>query len=127
MFDETLIALKEIQKTHDLESFFGWKEGQFFEAKESRGYNLEEQKDRVELTKDVSAFANSQSGILIVGLVTEKPNLQEKIDVVTKLDLIVLSAFQKEKLEGIIRDNIQGKLQTCKLIPLKAKTRVCLF
>lgn len=78
MFDETLKTLKEIQQTRDLEKFIGWKEDQFFEAKESRGYNLDEQKDRVELTKDVSAFANSQGGILVVGIVTEKPIIRKR-------------------------------------------------
>jgi hypothetical protein len=65
-----------------------------------------------ELAKDVSAFSNSDGGIIIYGIEEEnhKP---------TEFSFVDGSVFTKEWLENIIDGNIQPRIQGIKIIPVR--------
>ena len=67
----TIERFKEIVDSKNLDQLIGHAENNFFDAKESF-YNLSEQKDKHELCKDITAFANNNGGYLIIGCKTEK-------------------------------------------------------
>ena len=67
----TIERFKEIVDSKNLDQLIGHAENNFFDAKESF-YNLSDQKDKHELCKDITAFANNNGGYLIIGCKTEK-------------------------------------------------------
>lgn len=70
-----------------------------------------------EISKDVSAFANSGGGVIIYGVrefdEKEKSHLPEKIDPVNRVN------YTKEWLEQIINSNISPKIKGVKIIPIQ--------
>lgn len=70
-----------------------------------------------ELAKDVSAFSNSDGGIIVYGIEEEnhKP---------TKLSFIDGSILTKEWLEDIIDGNIQPRIQGIKIIPVRIENNL---
>lgn len=78
------------------------------------GKNGEKKK---EISKDVSAFTNSDGGVIIYGVKefdeTEKRHLPEKIDPVNG------NAFSKEWLEQIINSNIAPRINGIKITPVQ--------
>lgn len=70
-----------------------------------------------ELAKDISAFANSDGGIIIYGMIEEnhKP---------TALDFIDGETLNKEWLENVIDSNIQQKIQGIKIFPIRVDTDI---
>jgi len=73
-------------------------------------------KDVKEISKDVSAMANSDGGIIIYGVKEfddkERKHKPEKISPINRLD------FSKERLEHLIKDNISPKLDTLRIHPI---------
>jgi len=71
---------------------------------------------RKEIAKDISAFANSDGGIIIYGIrefqEEEKRHMPEKIDPVNRKE------FTKEWLEQVISGNIAPKIQDLKITPV---------
>lgn len=67
----TVEKLKEILKSKELEQFIGYAENHFFDAKKDF-YNLNDSKDKHEMCKDITAFANNDGGYLLIGCETEK-------------------------------------------------------
>lgn len=68
-----------------------------------------------EISKDVSAFANSDGGIIIYGIKEYKQDtkfLPEKIDPVKR------NEFSKETLEQVINSNISPKVSGVKITPI---------
>jgi hypothetical protein len=70
-----------------------------------------------EISKDVSAFANSAGGIIIYG-VSEyddkaKSHLPEKIDVINRIE------FSKEWLEQVINSNISPRIRDINITPIQ--------
>lgn len=67
-----------------------------------------------EISKDVSAMANSDGGILIYGISEDKINkhLPEKIDPINRKE------FSKEWLEQIIQDKIRPRISNFKIYPI---------
>ena len=67
-----------------------------------------------EISKDVSALANSDGGILIYGIKEDKVNkhLPDKIDPINRKD------FTKEWLEQIIQDKIRPRISEFKIYPI---------
>ncbi|MHA7111764.1 AlbA family DNA-binding domain-containing protein [Sunxiuqinia elliptica] len=65
-----------------------------------------------EIAKDVSAFANSDGGIIIYGMVEEnhKP---------LKVDFVDGEDITKEWLENVIDSNIQQKIQDVRIYPIR--------
>lgn len=70
-----------------------------------------------EISKDVSAFANSGGGLIIYGISEfkekDKSHLPEKINPVNRLD------YSKEWLEQIINSNISPKIKGVKIYPVQ--------
>lgn len=64
-------SFKEIIDSKELDSLIGYAENDFFDAKEVF-YNLSDPKDKHEMCKDITAFANNTGGHLIIGCKTEK-------------------------------------------------------
>ncbi|MFZ2961291.1 MAG: RNA-binding domain-containing protein [Candidatus Ozemobacteraceae bacterium] len=93
MFDDLMMLVKTAQEDGDFAKFIGLKENLWFEAKGSAAYDFTKLHDILEFAKDVSAFANAEGGILIIGLRTEKQT-DEQVDVVTTLDLLELSGVR---------------------------------
>lgn len=80
--------------------------------------SLSKQNDKTtEISKDVSAFANSDGGILIYGIKEDKINkhLPEKIDPINRKD------YTKEWLEQIIQDKIRPRINYFKIHPIEIK------
>jgi hypothetical protein len=69
-----------------------------------------------EISKDVSAFANSNGGVIIYGIKEfdekSKAHLPEKIDPVSRVDI------SKEWLEQVISTKIQPKIEGVEIIPV---------
>lgn len=77
--------------------------------------SLDKQNNKTtEISKDVSALANSDGGILIYGIKEDKVNkhLPEKIDPINRKD------FTKEWLEQIIQDKIGPRISNFKIHPI---------
>jgi hypothetical protein len=109
MYEEIKNLTKRIKESRDFSPFIGMVEDDYFEAKESRGYDLDNYNNQVELTKDVSAFANATGGLLVIGLVTEREQTL-KIDKVAKLDPVGAKTYNINKLSGILRNGIYPKI-----------------
>ncbi|MEW6711142.1 MAG: ATP-binding protein [Candidatus Riflebacteria bacterium] len=110
MYEEFKKLLDGIKESRDFSPFVGMVEDDYFEAKESRGYDLDNFNNQVELTKDVSAFANASGGLLVIGLVTDREQTS-KIDRVAKLDLFDSGVYNIGKLTGILRSGIHPALE----------------
>ena len=65
-----------------------------------------------ELSKDVSAFANSDGGIIIYGM-------QEENHKPKSIDFVDGELFNKEWLENVIDSNIQQKIQGIRIYPIR--------
>jgi hypothetical protein len=70
-----------------------------------------------EISKDVSAFANSDGGVIIYGISEfnepEKSHLPEKIDPINRTE------YSKEWLEQVINSNISPKIKGIKIFPIQ--------
>lgn len=78
--------------------------------------SLDKQNNKTtEISKDVSAFANSDGGVIIYGIKEDKVNkhLPEKIDPVNRKN------FTKEWLEQIIQDKIRPRISDFKIHPIE--------
>lgn len=78
--------------------------------------SLDKQNNKTtEISKDVSAFANSDGGIIIYGIKEDKINkhLPEKIDPINR------KVFSKEWLEQVIQDKIRPRISDFKIYPIE--------
>lgn len=70
-----------------------------------------------EISKDVSAFANSGGGVIIYGIKEfdeeEKRHLPERVDVISRIE------FPKEWIEQVINSNISPKIQGISITPIE--------
>ena len=82
------------------------------EYKSSKSLDRNDQKKLNEISKDVSAFANANGGILIYGM-SEKEHLPECIDPIER------SEVDKEWLEQKIQDTIRPKIENIKIQPIE--------
>ncbi|MBD0822647.1 AlbA family DNA-binding domain-containing protein [Aestuariibaculum marinum] len=69
-------------------------------------------KKKLEIAKDVSAFANSDGGYIIYGI-------EEENHKASKISPIDGNEFTKEWLEQIIQTRIQRKIESVKIIPIR--------
>lgn len=76
--------------------------------------------DAVEITKDISAMANSGGGVVIYGI---KEFAKPKKHLPEKIDPIDLATFSKERLEHII-NTIRPRLTEFKIIPVSLSSSV---
>lgn len=105
--DLTIETLKDFISTHPEENLhMEFKSGQFF------SYD-----HRVGISKEVSSFANSDGGILIIGVTEKKDKGKSFAD---KLDGVLISPkHSKESLENILISNISPPIDSVNITPLE--------
>ena len=69
-------------------------------------------KKKVEIAKDVSAFANSDGGIIVYGI-------EERDHKAYALSYIDGNTYTKEWLEQVIQDNIQRRIEGLEIFPIR--------
>jgi len=100
----------EILKSRVFERFKGVCEGSVFEAKGKVPYDLNSAEGRYELAKDVTAFANSEGGHIVVGLQHRRlPN--ENTDEVHDLDLLPQITFPATQIGGVLKEYVHPKIK----------------
>lgn len=85
-----------------------------FKAAEALGRSDNKRK---EISKDISAFANSDGGVIIYGL-------NEKNHKAHSLSFIDGNEFTKEWLEQIISSSIQRKISDLKIVPVRFENNI---
>jgi hypothetical protein len=98
-------SIKAILDTRQFDALLGQDEDAWFEAKGRSPYDFATPAGRYELAKDVSAFANTDGGILIVGLTTT-PLAEMRTERVTAHDLCTQAEFDVGQYLGIIREYV---------------------
>jgi hypothetical protein len=76
--------------------------------------SLIESKNHADVSKDVSAFANSDGGVLVYGVVEEK-HVPVQVDAG-----VPTSAMNRERLENLITSNISPRVDGLEIYPLEA-------
>jgi len=112
--DIDIEQIQSIISDKDLSKFIGTKENFYFEAKNRNPYDLSNPNGRYELVKDVTAFANSQGGFLIIGLNTEQL-IEENTDCISTLDLSDYKDFNINSYEGVIKDFVYPSIKNLKI------------
>jgi hypothetical protein len=69
-----LDQIKKILESGDFDQFVGVVEGNFFDGKKEP-YRLSDGREKLELAKDVSSFANAEGGAIVIGAVTKKDDV----------------------------------------------------
>jgi hypothetical protein len=106
----TFASIKAILGTRQFNTLIGQDEDAYFEAKGRNPYDFTTPGGRYELAKDVSAFANADGGILIVGLTTA-PLAEMRTERVTAHDLCTQAEFDVAQYQGLIRDYIHPAIK----------------
>lgn len=119
MEDEHLSDLKSIEKIlidGDLTKLIGMPEGLWFEAKRKDAYDLNSENYRIELSKDVSSFANAEGGFIVIGLCAERSK-NKHVEVVNSFDLVSQKIFEESRsqYEGIVKDYIHPRLDNLEI------------
>lgn len=107
LFDKEIYTIKDIQYLIDN----GVEESIHLDFK-AAGALAKDDKKKNEIAKDVSAFANSDGGIIIYGI----SEIGHKADSYSFVDGDI---FTKEWLEQIINSNIQKRINNIRIIPLR--------
>src|SRR5690606_6095200 len=78
----------------------------------SAGALSKQESVKKEISKDISAFANSDGGIIFYGL-------DEKNHVASNVSFIDGNIFTKEWIENIVLSTIQPRIDDLKIIPIR--------
>ncbi|MBV9880968.1 MAG: ATP-binding protein [Gemmatirosa sp.] len=105
MADDHFDRVDSCLASRELGSLIGLEEGIRFEAKRAAAYRIDSAASRYELAKDVSALANANGGMIVIGVATERAE-SEMLDRVSALDLVPPDAVKPSALEGIIREHV---------------------
>jgi predicted HTH transcriptional regulator len=97
--------IKQILTNEELDQFVGLKEDLWFDAKQKHGYDFSSPDGRIELAKDVSGFANSDGGYLVIGLETAVV-VEEKTETVSAVALLSRADFKIGQVQGLIKEHI---------------------
>lgn len=101
--------IAQILASADFVQLIGTAEDIFLEVK-SAPFDLATAAGRYELAKDVSAFANSQGGYLLIGLRTARsPTTQ--VDIIDQVALISQGAFNAAQYAGVIGEYISPTIE----------------
>lgn len=108
----SLIDKEEINK-NDIEQLIKTKaeESIYIDFKQADALGMNDKK-KLELAKDVSAFANSAGGIIIYGI-------KEINHVADSYSYIDGNVYSKEWIEQIIQSRIQSKIDGLRIIPIR--------
>jgi hypothetical protein len=100
----------EILSSRMFDRFKGLREGSHFEAKGKVPYDLNSAAGRYELAKDVTAFANSEGGHIVVGLQHTRLS-NENTDEVHDLDLFPQTDFPVAQIGGVLKEYVHPKIK----------------
>lgn len=106
--------MKEILTQKDVEEIISnqLQESTYLEFKRGDVFKSTDKKDiSIEISKDVSAFANSDGGIIIYGI-------EEKNHIASSIVPVDATLCSKERLEQIIDSNIQRRIPGLKIHPI---------
>src|SRR3984957_16114180 len=103
-------SVKAILDAHNYAALIGLDEDTWLEAKGKNPYDFNTPYGHYELAKDVSAFANADGGILIVGLTTTRLP-ESKIERISAHDLCTQAEFPIEQYRGLIRTHIHPSIK----------------
>ncbi len=103
--DLLLLINNKVEERHDLE------------YKRCAALELGDDRKKIEISKDVSALANSAGGTIVYGIIEDK---HVPIEIDAGFDPSVIS---KERLEQVILGNIRPRLQGIKINPIHLGTR----
>jgi predicted HTH transcriptional regulator len=107
-------SIKTILDNHAYESLIGLEEDTWLEAKGRNPYDFTTPGGRYELAKDVSAFANADGGILIVGLTTILlPSA--KTERITAHDFCTQEEFSVEQYQGLIKEHVYPAIKDLRI------------
>ena len=83
----SLNTLKEIIEQGDFDALIGHTENEFFECKRAI-YLLSDERNKRELAKDVSSFANLNGGYILIGPQTKRNDLHlgDEVETISFLD-----------------------------------------
>jgi predicted HTH transcriptional regulator len=98
-------SIKTILDSHAYDALIGLEEDTWLEVKGRNPYDFATPEGRFELAKDVSAFANADGGILIVGLTTVR-SPAAKTERITAHELCTPDEFTVEQYRGLIKEHV---------------------
>lgn len=99
-----------ILKGGDLDQFIGAMESDEFECK-AEPYRLDDKRQKFELAKDVSSFANARGGVIVIGLVTERDSVLSG-DVVRGQRFLDEGSINIAQYHDVLNSWLYPKLQT---------------
>lgn len=106
-FEKTEYSIDDLTALIDNEA----EESVHLEFKEARSLSKDDKK-KAEIAKDVSAFANSDGGIIVYGI-------EEQEHKAHALSYIDGNTYTKEWLEQVIQDNIQRRIEGLEIFPIR--------
>jgi len=107
-------SIKAILDTRQFAALIGLDEDTWLEAKGKNPYDFTTPAARYELAKDITAFANAEGGILLVGLTTA-PAADAKTERITAHDLCSQADFDAPQYLGIIKGHVYPGIRDLKI------------
>jgi len=109
MVDTTMEKIKEIINSRNFSNFVHLKENLYFDAKREQ-YDAASPSSRYEIAKDVSAFANSEGGYIVIGLNTKRID-EQLTEEVESLNLLQEETFNVGAHKSIIAQFIYPSIR----------------
>ena len=115
-------SIKTILDTRQFSALIGLDEDTWLEAKRKNPYDFATPTGRYELAKDITAFANADGGILLIGLTTA-PVPDAKTERITAHDLFPQAEFDVAQYFGIIKEHVYPEIRNLQIywLPVNAE------
>jgi hypothetical protein len=107
-------SIKIILENRQFAALIGLDEDTWLEAKGKNPYDFATPAGRYELAKDITAFANAEGGILLVGLTTT-PAAETKTERITAHELCPQAEFDSAQYLGIIKEHVYPVIRDLKI------------
>ncbi len=110
----TLAQIRDILTRRAVSELLDSLESEFIDFK-GEPYRLDDESQKLELAKDVSAFANTHGGFIVLGIKTKKV-AEYSADVADELRPIPKNLFNQEQYRNIARDWIYPPLNELQIV-----------
>lgn len=110
MLHSQVVEIVKILESGHFDSLKGRQENEFLECK-SGIYQLKLDRDKCELAKDVSAFANSNPGIIVIGPQTERDETLS-VDIIKDISLVPKRLLNVAQLNQVIQNWIYPTMKS---------------